>query len=323
MVYIINIKSVMESVVEEIQVVKKPKFQLNYKKEAFALFITVVASVLSAVGLYIFVYPANFAPSGIDGIAAMIQHLTGISAGIFTIVLNAPLLITAWFILKKRYVIYTIIFTALSSGLIILLEEVAVFSSWQYSVSTVGGDFNVLISAVFSGVILGVRTGIMLKISASTGGVDVAAGMIQKKMPYRDIEKIISLICYVIIGCSYFVYWDINCIFLAIIQMFVFERTVSAVLRDNRKAIEFKIITKDPLALRDDIILNLKHGATIVESKGMFNEDGNYMIFTVVNIRQVPEFMNIIRRHKDTFAYYSEAQGVKGNFRWAKDDIAR
>ncbi len=297
------------------------KLKLNYKKEAFAILITIIASALSALGLYIFVYPAGFAPSGIDGIATMIQEKTGISAGIFTIALNAPLLISAWFILKKRYVIYTILFTLLSSVMLIVFKEV---NLWQYSEQSIGlGKYNVLISAVFSGVILGVRTGIMLKISASTGGVDVAAGMIQKKMPYRDIEKIISLICYVIIGCSYFVYWDINCIFLSIIQMFVFERTVSAVLRDNRKAIEFKIITKDPLALKEDIILNLKHGATIVESKGMFNEEGNFIIFTVVNIRQVPEFMNIIRRHENTFAYYSEAQGVKGNFRWAKDDVAK
>ena len=67
--------------------------------------LTVVASAVSAFGLYIFVFGNSFAPSGIDGIATMLQEMTKINAGLFTLILNLPLLIAAWFILKRRYVI--------------------------------------------------------------------------------------------------------------------------------------------------------------------------------------------------------------------------
>ena len=170
---------------------------------------------------------------------------------------------------------------------------------------------------------MGVRTGIMLKIGASSGGVDVVASMIQKKFAYRNIERIISLICYVIIGASFFVYNDLNSILFSIVQMFVFEKGVAFIMRDTRNAVEFKIVTKNPQAIKDEIIFGLKHGATIIESKGMFTEEGSAIIFSVVNTRQISEFLDIIKKHPDTFAYYTDVSGVRGNFRWMKDDVAK
>ena len=95
----------------------------NYKKEIITLLITLLSAALSAFGLYVFVYPASFAPSGIDGIATMLQEKTSISAGLYSLIINIPLLIAAWFVLKKRYVIYTVIFTIVSSVLLSFQQE--------------------------------------------------------------------------------------------------------------------------------------------------------------------------------------------------------
>ena len=289
--------------------------KFNLKKESICILLTILASCLSAFGLYIFVFPASFAPSGIDGIATMLQEKTGLSAGLYSLFINIPLLIVAWFILKRRYVVYTVIFTVLSSLLVVLLQEV---NFYHYP----NGEDRILAS-IFSGVMLGVRTGIMLRFGASTGGVDIIAGIVQKKSNFRQIERIITIICYVIIGLSYFVYKDVDSILYSIVQMFVFEKAVTFVMKDTRNAVEFKIVTKHPEKIREDIIYKLKHGATIIESKGMFTEEGSAIIFSVVNNRQVNEFLEIIKKHPDTFVYYSEVAGVNGNFRWMKDDEAK
>ncbi len=279
------------------------------------ILITVFASLLSAFGLHIFVYPAGFAPSGIDGIATMLQELTHINAGIYSLVLNVPLLIIAWFVLKRRYVIYTLVFTLLSSSMLVLLEEISF-----YQFVTVGDR---LIPAVFSGVMLGVRTGIMIKAGASTGGVDIPAGIIQTKFPHLNIERIITLICYAIILLSYFVYKDVTAILLSFVQMFIFDKFASTMLKDSRNAVEVKIITKNPDEIKQDIIYNLKHGATVLDSKGMYTDGESTVIISVINIRQIPEFLEIIKKYPDTFTYYGELMGVKGNFRWRKDDAVK
>ena len=286
------------------------------KKELGFIVITLIASALSAFGLHIFVYPASFAPAGVDGIATMLQSATGLNAGYYSLIINIPLLVVAYFLLKKRYVVYTVIFTVLSSVMLIVLKEI---NFYQYV-----SDNSGLIASVFSGVMLGVRTGIMLKIGASTGGVDIVAGIVQHKRAYGNIEKVITFICYAIIGVSFFVYNnDLNSVLLSVIQMFVFERASAAIMKDTRSAVEFKIITRDPEGLKNDIIYGLKHGATLIKSTGMFTEEGNSIIISVVNIRQIPEFLRLIKRYPDTFVYYTDVSGVKGNFRWKKDDVAK
>ena len=67
--------------------------------------VVLVDSALSALGFHVFVYPAKFAPGGVDGVATMLQEVTDINAGWYTLILNLPLLIAAYFVLKKRYVL--------------------------------------------------------------------------------------------------------------------------------------------------------------------------------------------------------------------------
>ncbi len=286
---------------------------LNTLKE---LGIVVLASALSAFTLHIFVFTNNFAPSGVDGIATMLQKGTGISAGIYSLLLNIPLLIVAFFFINKKYVLHTVLFTVLSSVGMVILSAV---DFYQYT-----AENEKLLAAIFTGLLLGVRTGLMIRIGASTGGVDIVACIVQKKKPYFNIERIISVICYIIIGVSFFVYENnLNSVLLAVVQMFVFEWSVGLIMRDSRDTVEFKIVTKHPESIKEEIIYNLKHGATIVESKGMFTQTDSYMIVSIINARQVPEFLSILKKYPDTFVSYTKLMGVRGNFRWGRNDIAK
>ena len=192
-------------------------------KEGSAVLLTVLAALMSAFGLHIFVYPSSFAPSGIDGISTMLQEMTGLNAGVYSLIFNIPLLLIAWFFLKKRYVIYTLLFTVVASVMLMVLEAV---SFYQYDAGA-----ERIIPAIFSGVILGVRTGLMLKLGASTGGVDIVAGIIQKTRPYLNIERVITVICYGIIISSYLVYHEVTSILLSFVQMFVFDKFAGSMLK--------------------------------------------------------------------------------------------
>ena len=274
-----------------------------------------LASMLSALGFHVFVYPANFAPAGMDGIATMLQKLTNVNAGWYTLALNAPLLIAALFVLKRRYVIGTLAFTVLNSLFLIVLKRV---DFYQYHTET-----DRFLPAIFSGIILGARMGMLLRIGMSTGGVDIVACMVQKNRPYLNVERVIAVISYAIIFASYAVYRELDSILLSVVQMFVYERVGAAFMKDSRNAVEFKIVTKHPEEIRGEILYNLKHGATVVESRGMFTESDSAVIFSVVNLRQIPEFLNILKKYPDTFVYYTEVAGVSGNFRRRQDEEAK
>ena len=278
--------------------------------------ISLVAAFMTAFTMHYFVNSADFAPAGIEGIAAMLQRVTGWNTAYFLLLFNIPLLAVAWFILKKHYVIYTLVFMIASSGILVIFET---FNFPTYTHNVADG----LIAAIFSGIILGVRTGIMLRMGASAGGMDIVGSMIQQKKPHLNIERVITILCYLTILISFFVYGEITSILLAFVQMFVFDKFAGYMLKDRRNAVEVKIVTDDPMPIRDEIINNLRHGATAINSKGMYTDGEKWIIISVINLKDIPAFFDIIKRYPGTFAYYGELMGVRGNFRWKKSDEAK
>ena len=274
--------------------------------------LTIISAALSAIGLYTFVNPANFAPSGVDGVSMMLQELTKINFGYISLAINIPLLIIAWFFISKKYVIYTTLFTAVSSLMMIVMEEIEMY---QYI-----SENNAWIAVLASGIMLGIRTAIMFKIGGSTGGVDIIASIVQQKRPYMNIESLISLFCYVIIGLSFFVYNNIESVIMAVAQMLMFNLAMNYVLKTTRNAVEARIITDNPEEFKEDIIHNLKHGATIIDCTGMFTGDSKKTIVTIINLRQMNDLIKISKKHPNSFIYFSEVSGVWGNFRWNKTD---
>lgn len=275
--------------------------------------IIVLCSLLSAFAMHVFVLPASFAPSGVEGIATMLQQTTNLSAGYYSMIFNVPLLLFAWFKLNKKYVAYTLLFTVVSSVGMILMEAL--------KVPAYHADIQIWIPAVVSGVLMGFRTGMIIRMGGSTGGLDIIGSLIQKSRPYLEVETPISILSYIVIGCSYFVYRDINSILLSMLQIFVFTQAMGKVLHSTRSAVEAKIITTEPQRFKEDILLNLKHTATVIEGEGMFSGKKKYMIITIINVRQMNELTKIVQKYPGTFVYFGSANTVLGNFRWNKDDI--
>lgn len=274
--------------------------------------LAVILAIVHAFNVHVLILPADFAPGGVDGITVMLQELTGISSGVFLFMINLPLLVVAWFVLHKRYVIYTVFHITLTSLLLRFLEAI---DFYQLHLP----DERFLI-AVFSGAILGIRTAYMLRMGASAGGADVVAAYINRKKPHVNVENIITVICYITILLSAFVYGNILSVLLSLVQMFVFNIAAENVMKDTRHAIEFRINTKQPELLADKIIHELKHGATVSECRGIYTGEKRYVITTIINLRQIADMMEIIKHDESAFVSYSEAKGIRGNFRWRKED---
>jgi len=282
----------------------------SVRKEIFNVLTVILASVISAFGLHVFVYPSDFAPSGIDGISTVLQELTGFNAGIFNFVINLPLLIAAWFILNRRYVFYTVIYTLMTSWLLLLLSALG---AYQYV-----SEGTPILPAVFGGVTQGL-TSLTLRVGGSAGGIDVIACMIQKKQSHRNIEGIISVLSYITVAISYFVYGNLGSVLLSVTEIFVCEKVSAYVLRSSRSAVEFRIITDEPDAVCRDIFSDVHKTATVIDGYGAFSGKERWVVVCVVNYRQIPTMLSLVGKHAGCFAYYSDVTGIRGAFDWGLD----
>lgn len=295
--------------------------KLNWKRELKDVLMTFVAALLSVVALHTFVVPADFSPSGIDGACTILYEITGVNMGWFKILINIPLMVLAWIFLNKKYVLYVMFFTVLDSVGVIILESISFFVFIPMGLTVAEAVGYRLLAAIFSGVMLGVCVGIMLKLGYSSGGVDIIACLVHKWKSHFNVERVISICAYTIVGISYFVYWDLTSILLSVVQIFVSEWTIAGLLRRERFAIEVKVVTKEPEKIRDEILYKHRHSATIVESKGMYSNEKNYMVVSVMNSRDIPEFMNSMKKHPDTFVYFSDGVRVQGDFHFTHEKI--
>ena len=284
------------------------------KTDIPSIFMMLCAAIVSFVSVHVFIIPSNFAPSGIEGISAILHEITGINIGWFKLTLNIPLLILAWICLDKRYVFYVVGFVLCDAIGVILLEKLNFYTFIPANLSA-GEEIGYrLISAIVAGLALGICTGLMLKIGCSTGGIDIIACLVNMKKPNLHIERIISIICYAVIISSYFVYWDLTSILLSCIQIFVFEQTAAWLLRKDRYALEVKIITKNPEAIRDEILYKYRHSATIISATGMYTGDPYSVVITVLDSRNMHNFMSSMKAHPDTFIYFSDGVKVQGEY---------
>jgi uncharacterized membrane-anchored protein YitT (DUF2179 family) len=225
--------------------------------------------------------------------------------------------------LNKKYVLFIIFFTLLDSLGVIFLENI---NFYTYIPSEIPSHELVgyrLISALVSGILLGVCVGIMFKIGYSSGGVDIIASLVHKWKSHFNVERIISICAYSIVAISFFVYKDLTSIFLSAIQIFVSECIVATILKRDRYAVEVKIVTKNPDEIKNEILYGYNHGATVVKSTGMYSGDDNYIIFSVMNVKDIPKLMNVLKKYKETFVYFSDGFRVQGDFHFKDEEIGQ
>lgn len=273
------------------------------------LVVMLCAALLSTIGLEIFVYPNSFAPTGVDGIVAMLYQMFGWNTGILTAIISLPLVVASYFFLGKEYAVKCLIYTVMSTAILTVSQATGFLARFAYK-STVEDS---IVPAIYSGVILGVRVGLMLRIGSSTGGIDIISGLINKKRPNMNVEWIIFLISVVTAICSFFVYNNgLTPILLSIIFSFISSKTAEFIVKGGKEAVQVTVITDSPDEVKQEILKF--HGATSIDAKGCYTDTDKTVIICLINRRQTGDFEKIIRKYPHTFVYFSDVTNVIGNF---------
>lgn len=288
-------------------------FQKTIQKPSVQYIVTALLAAASALIYEIFVFPNAFAPSGLNGLATMVQYLFGFNIGYMAIIINLPMLIVAWFVLNRRYALRTLTFVLSFSVSSILFGNLD-FSAIAFYAEDGGGA---ILAAVAGGFFYGVFYSVALRMGGSTGGVDIIAAFINHKKPEYDTVWLIFILNALIAGISFFVYgMDYQAVILCIIYNLICSWVSDGLIKGARTAAKFEVVTTHPEALSRELMETLHHGCTVLNARGMYSNTERAMLICVVNRRQVVEFERIIRKYDDTFAYISTVNGTVGRFNY-------
>ena len=150
-------------------------------KKVWTYLVIAFIALLASVNYELFVFPNQFAPSGINGICTMIQYVTGVSVGYLSLLINIPLAIWCYIEVSKPMAIRSMVYVVTFSLGLLILDKVDL-SAFAYV--TENGTSKIL-GPMVAGVIQGFVYSILIKASAYTGGTDFISAIVHKHSPNR------------------------------------------------------------------------------------------------------------------------------------------
>ncbi len=264
-------------------VVEKPfskKWFLNY------LLVILGCSIL-AFGVVFFIIPFHIVPGGVFGISILVNQLTGFPVGAIALCINIPLFIWGIKVLGAQFGFKTFMAIILSSTFIDLLTH---FSGGK------GLTDDILVSAMFGGVFIGVGIALAIRADATTGGTDIIAQIISRytRIPVGQLFLVIDGI---IVLSSVIIFQKIDLAPYAIIAIFSISRTVDAILSglDHRKAVF--IISQEHEKIRQVILEDMDRGGTYLLAKGLFySDEDKRIIFSALSRKEVARLHGYIKK---------------------------
>ena len=282
-----------------------------FKKSLTYLVICGIA-LLEAVNYQLFVFPNQFAPSGLNGICTMIQYLTGISVGYLSLLINIPLALWVYKSVSKPLAVRSMVYVVFFSVGLLVLKRVDL-SAFAYS--TDNGTSKIL-GPLVAGIIMGFGYSILVRSSAYSGGTDFISALIHNRYPDKSFFGMSFTINACIAIASFFVYdYKMEPVILCILYSFTSTTVGDRLMKSGRSAVRFEIVTDQPQALANEIIGRFHHSATLIPAKGMYSGRETNMLVCVVNKTQAAALAAIVKQFPHSFAVMSQVGQVVGNFK--------
>ncbi|MDD5863457.1 MAG: YitT family protein [Firmicutes bacterium] len=281
-------------------------------KKIWTYLVIAAVAMLAAVNYELFVFPNQFAPSGINGICTMIQYVSHISVGYLSLLVNIPLAIWCYIEVSKPMALRSMVYVVTFSLGLLILDRVDL-SAFAYV--TENGTSKIL-GPMVAGVIQGFVYSILIKASAYTGGTDFISAIVHKRHPNKPFFGMSFAINSAIAAASYFVYGcQMEPVILCILYTFMSTTVGDRLMKSGREAICFEIITEYPNEISEELISKLHHTATFLPAKGMYSGKETSVLLCVVNKTQAASVNRIISHYPYTFAMVHPVSEILGNFK--------
>ena len=243
-------------------------------------FFIVLGALIMAVGLELFLVPNSVIDGGITGISIMLSYISGVKLGIFVLLLNIP-----FFYLGYKHIGKTFAFSTLF-GIVML----SLFISLLHGAPKFTGD--VLLAAIFGGIIIGVGIGIVMRNGGTLDGTETLAVLFSKNLPF-SVGEIIMFINLFILGTAGFVYsWDRA--MYSLLAYFVASKTIDVVILGLEESKSVWIISDKHKEIGEALLARLGRGVTYLNGEGAYSGDDKKVILCIITRLEEAKLKGIV-----------------------------
>ncbi|MBE7036972.1 MAG: YitT family protein [Ruminococcaceae bacterium] len=260
-----------------------------------------IGACSAALGVSLFLAPANIVSGGLSGIGILVHRFTGFPVGTLILLLNIPLFLIGFKYLGNGFLLRSVFGAFVFS----LLIDIA---AWLSPITE-----NVMLCAIFGGALLGIGMGIIFLYGATTGGTDIIAQLLYKLCRHIDVGKWLLIVDGFIILLSGILTgnWE-NCLY-GIISAVINGILVDMMIQGANFAKTVYIISRKPMETAEEILSALGRGVTGLYCKKMYTKTEGIMLLCVIKKHEIPKLEQIVLRHDpNSFIIFSGARSVSG-----------
>lgn len=247
-------------------------------------FFLTIGSLISAINLNLFLAPSELAPGGVSGAAIILNKFTGWPIGLMMLAMNIPLVFVGFRYLGRfNFLVRTLYVVILYSMGVDLLAPL---------LPAGGVTDNLMLNALYGGVVGGIGTGLIYRGQGTSGGTGVLARVLQFKtgLPisqlYLFIDGGIVLIAGLVFG------WD-NALF-ALVTLYIWGIAADQIVEGPSVVRTAMIVTDRPKEVTEAVFQRLQLGITAWPAKGMFTEEEHTVLFFAVSRPNVDALKTIV-----------------------------
>jgi uncharacterized membrane-anchored protein YitT (DUF2179 family) len=250
----------------------------------------------------IFILPNNLITGGTTGLALFFHYQWNVSISIFISVFNITMFALGAFFIGKRFALTTVISTFYYPFILSILQKVKPLQNMTD---------DILLSVVFSGIMIGLGIGIVIKVGASTGGMDIPPLILNKKLGF-PVSVVMYALDFMILLLQ-MLFANKEQVLYGILLVLIYTVVLDKILFIGKSQLQVKIISDKYEEINDMIIKNMDRGSTLIHAETGYCRKDNLVVLTVITNRELPKLNDkVLQIDSQAFMIINKVNEVKG-----------
>lgn len=274
------------------------------KKRVYETIMIIIGNLILAFGLCAFVTPVGLISGGASGIGIAVKSITGINISYTVYVINFIMFVIGFIFLGKKFAFGTLLSTFLYPTFIALFERIP-------QLANITND--ILLSALYGGLCIGLGLGLVLRVGASTGGMDIPPLLVNKKTGISVAWLINIFDCGILLLQVIFCPITIEAVLYGITVVIITTIVVDKVIILGETKIQVLVISPKWQEIRKIIFDDINRGCTLLNVTTGYYQDKQLVVMAVVSKRELHLLNDMILEIDPTaFIISNETHSVKG-----------
>ena len=240
--------------------------------------------LVQAVGMVVFMVPANLISGGISGLAQVINHFSGLPIGLMTLLGNIPVLILGWRYLGRlpfaiRTVMAILLFSVFTDLIYFIYPDPAITN-------------DIFLNTVFGAVIMGLGFGLVYLGGGTSGGSDIIGRILNQRLgisisnAFLFTDSVIIILGAVVFG------WELG--LYAMIVVYISGKAAELISEGRNSFRQAYIISSAPDVIADRIMKEMEHGVTILHGAGAYSREEKEILYLVFYPNELNELKKMV-----------------------------